>query len=333
MEPAAAEARRDLASPTQANAWCQLMFTAIRVLVLIVVALVAVACTGAGATGPAASPSPEASAPGTGGEISYPTGANDLVLRFRYVGGFAPPSAHLMDLPVVSIHGDGTVIVPGPQIMIYPGPALPNLQRASITPAGMQVLLAAARDAGLLGPDANYDLGGIMDASTAEFTLNAEGRVHTVSAYALMEGGGREPEMPGTNDPAAADARARLSLFRGQLGSLEALLDTEIGPWTPFESDSVQLLVTAGAPDDGQGLVQEPIAWPLDADLATFGDALPMLMEGQRCGVVAGTEVETLWPFLGEANALTPWTEGDAAFGIAVRPLLPSETGCPTDVA
>jgi hypothetical protein len=238
-----------------------------------------------------------------------------------------------MDMPVVSVYGDGTVIVPGPQLMIYPGPALPNLQRATITPAGMQVLLAAARDAGLLGPDAHYDLGGIMDASTAEFTLNAGGRVHTVSAYALMESGGREPEMPGTSDPAVADARARLSLFRGQLASLEALLDTEIGPWTPFEPESVQLLVTAGAPDDGQGLVQQPIAWPLDADLATFGDALPALMEGQRCGVVTGAELDTLWPLLGDSNALTPWTDGDAAFGIGARPLLPSETGCPTDAA
>lgn len=302
-----------------------------RLLGLSLVALIAVACSGSGAAGTGGA-SADPSASGSSAGIAYPTGKDDLVLRFRYVGGFAPPSAHLMDMPVVSVYGDGTVIVPGPQIMIYPGPALPNLQRATISPAGMQVLLAAARDAGLLGPDAHYDLGGIMDASTAEFTLNAEGRIHTVSAYALMESGGREPEMPGTNDPAVADARARLSLFQGQLGSLEALLDTEIGPWTPFEPDAVQLLVTAGAPDDGQGLVQQPITWPLDADLATFGDPLPILMEGQRCGIVAGVELETLWPLLGEANALTPWTDGDAAFGIAARPLLPSETGCPTDV-
>jgi hypothetical protein len=307
------------------------MTSSLRLLAFSLVAVVTVGACTAGAGSPATA-SPEPSESPTSGEISYPTGANDLVLRFRYVGGFAPPSAHLMDLPVVSVYGDGTVIVPGPQVAIYPGPALPNLQRATITPAGMQILLAAARDAGILGPDAHYDLGGIMDASTAEFTLSAEGRVHTVSAYALMEGGGREPELPPDTDPAVADARARLSLFQGQLGSLEALLDTEIGPWTPFEPESVQVLVTAGAPDDGQGLVQQPIDWPLDAALATFGDALPILVEGQRCGVVVGAELDTLWPLLSEANALTPWTDGDAAFGIAARPLLPSETGCPTDL-
>jgi hypothetical protein len=306
--------------------------TSLRLIGVGLVALVAAACTSAGGEA-TANPSPEPSESVATGEITYPTGPDDLVVRLRYVGGFAPPSAHLMDLPVVSVYGDGTVIVPGPQIMIYPGPTLPNLQRATITPVGMQILLAAARDAGLLGPDAHYDLGGIMDATSAEFTVNAEGRVHTVSAYALMEGGGREPELPPDTDPAVADARAKLSLFQGQLGSLEALLDTEIGPWTPFEPESAQLLVTAGAPDDGQGLVQQPIAWPLNADLATFGDALPTLMEGQRCGVVEATDLETLWPLFGQANALTPWTDDDASFGIAVRPLLPAETGCPTDIS
>jgi hypothetical protein len=308
------------------------MNTSLRLLGVGLVAVVAAACTGTGGRA-SANPSPEPSGSAPTGEISYPTGATDLVVRLRYVGGFAPPSAHLMDLAVVSVFGDGTVIVPGPQIMIYPGPTLPNLQRATITPAGMQILLAAARDAGLLGPDAHYDLGGIMDASSAEFTVNADGRVHTVSAYALMEGGGREAELPPDTDPAVADARAKLSLFQGQLGSLEALLDTEIGPWTPFEPESAQLLVTAGSPDDGQGLVQQPIVWPLDDALATFGDALPTLMEEQRCGVVEAADLETLWPLFGQANALTPWTDDGAAFGIAVRPLLPAETGCPTDIS
>jgi hypothetical protein len=228
----------------------------------------------------------------------------------------------------VSVYGDGTVVVPGPQIAIYPGPTLPNLQRATITPAGMQLLLAAARDAGLLGPDAHYDLGGIMDASTAEFILNAGGRTHTVSAYALMEGEGGTPDMPGSTDPAVADARAKLSLLHGQLGNLEALLDIEIGPWTSYEPEAVQLLVTAGAPDDGQGLVQQLFVWPLDTPLETFGEALPTLMEGQRCGVVDGADLVTLMSFLGRANALTPWTSGDASFGIAARPLLPAEPGC-----
>ena len=302
------------------------MSSRLRFLAVSLVALLAAACSAVGAgpsTGPSDSPAP------TG--IVHPTGAGDLVLRLRYVGGFAPPAAHLLDLPVISVYGDGSVIVPGPQVAIYPGPALPNLQRATITPAGMQILLEAARAAGLLGPDAHYDLGGIMDASTAEFTLNADGRIHVVSAYALMEGG-TPPETPEGTDPAATAARAKLALFMGQLGSLEALLDKEIGTWSQYEPDAVQLIVSAGAPDDGQGLVQQPVAWPLSTPLADFGESLPALIEGQRCGAVSGSDLDLLMPLLEKANSLTPWTDGGASFGIAVRPLLPGEQACPTDV-
>jgi hypothetical protein len=227
----------------------------------------------------------------------------------------------------MALYGDGTVIVPGPQIEIYPGPALPNLQRATITPAGIQILLEAARDAGLLGPDAHYDLGGIMDASSAEFTVNADGRIHAISAYALMEGGETTPQ--GT-DPAVVEARARLANFRAQLGSLETLLGAELGPWSSYEADAVQLLVRGGAPDDGQGLVQEPIAWPLSTPLAGFGTTLPALIQGERCGVVSGSDVDQLKPLLEKANTLTPWTDGGASFGVVIRPLLPDEAGCPT---
>jgi len=281
-----------------------------------IVSLTLAACSVAGS-------SPSGSSGPVG--ISYPTGAADLVLRLRYVGGFVAPSAHLVDLPAISVYGDGTVIVPGPQTAIFPGPALPNLQRATITPAGMQLLLEAARDAGLLGPDAHYDLGGIMDASSAEFTLNAEGAVHTISAYALMESSGASQGQ----DPAIAEARSKLARFQAQLGSLEALLGGEMGTWSPYEADSVQLLVSAGAPDN-QGLAQRPIAWPLSTPLATFGKALPDLFQGQRCGVVEGADVGTLMPLLQDANALTPLTEDGVAYGLLVRPLLPGEAGCQT---
>ncbi len=204
----------------------------LRLVGMSLIAVALAACSVAGGT-----PSGEPSESPAGG-IAYPTGANDLVIRLRYVGGFAPPSAHVLDLPVISIYGDGSVIVPGAVPAIYPGPALPNLQRATITTAGMQILLAAARDAGLLGPDAHYDMGGIMDASSSEFTVNADGSVHTISAYALFESGGREPQNPGA-DPAVTEARARLLTFQNQLGNLEALLGPDVGDAMPYVADAV----------------------------------------------------------------------------------------------
>jgi hypothetical protein len=288
---------------------------------LLVFAVAACSVAGSGSsTGPSPSDNP--------GAIAYPTGPDDLVIRLRYVGGFAPPAAHILDLPVISIYGDGTVLVPGAVPAIYPGPALPNLQRATITPAGMQILLGAARDAGLLGPDAHYDMGGIMDASSSEFTVNADGSLHTISAYALFESGGREPMNPGA-DPAVTKARAKLLVFQNQLGNLEALLGPEVGDATPYVPTSLQLLITNGAPVDEQALGQEPIAWPLSAPLATFGEAMPSLIMGERCGVVTEADVDLLLPLFQQANTLTPWTDDEAAFGIAVRPLLPGEAGCP----
>lgn len=301
------------------------MSSALRPLAVALVAVISVACTAAGASpSPApsdgADPSSSPVASGTG----YSDGKTDLVLRLRYVGGFAPQSARFLDLPSISVYGDGTVIVPGPQVLIYPGPAMPNLQQATITPAGMQTLLEAAREAGLFGPDAHYDLGGIMDASSAEFTLIAEGRTHTISAYALMEGGGTPPD----SDPTVVEARAKLARFQEQLGNLEGLLGADLGPWSGYDADAIQLLVSPGAPANDQGLVQEPIAWPLATPLVAFGTSLTELMEGQRCGVVAGADVQAILPLLQDANWLTPWTSEGAAFGIAVRPLLPGEEGC-----
>lgn len=289
---------------------------------LLATALVVLAAAACSTTGGGASNAPSASdLPG----IDHPTGAKDLVIRLRHVGGFAPPSFHFTQAPVVAVYGDGTVIVPGPVPAIYPGPAMPNLQQATITPAGLQKLLEAAREAGLLGPDAHYDLGGIMDASTAEFTVNAGGAVHTVSAYALMEG----MQVPAGTDPAVVAARAKLGTFQSLLTSLEGLLGSEISAWEPYEAEAVQLLVTNGAPQDDQGLGQQPIAWPLGTPLAGFGETHADLIQGERCGVVMGADLDELRPLLAQANTLTPWTDEDAAFGIAIRPLLPDETGCP----
>lgn len=299
------------------------MTSPFRLLGISLVGLALAACSVAGGS---TSSAPPASANPAG--ITHPTGPDDLVIRLRYVGGFAPPSAHMLSLPVISIYGDGTVLVPGAVPAIYPGPALAPLQRATITPAGMQVLLEAAREAGLLGPDAHYDLGGIMDASSSEFTVNADGSVHTISAYALFESGGRDPQNPGA-DPAVMEARARLLTFQNQLGNLEALLGPEVGDATPYVPAALQLLVTDGAPVDEQALGQEPIAWPLDVPLAEFGETMPSLIMGERCGVVSDSDAEKLIPLAQQANTLTPWTDGDGVFGIAFRPLLPGETGCP----
>ena len=72
----------------------------------------------------------------TGGGDASPTSTpvehgdrpSDLVLRWGYQGGFTPPEYQLTNLPAFSLYGDGTIVRPGPQIEIYPAPALPSLE-------------------------------------------------------------------------------------------------------------------------------------------------------------------------------------------------------------
>ena len=67
---------------------------------------------------------------GDGGGISYHTGATQVVLRIEQGGGFVPIEWNLTNMPMVSLFGDGLVVMPGAQIEIYPGPALPALSHA-----------------------------------------------------------------------------------------------------------------------------------------------------------------------------------------------------------
>ena len=85
------------------------------------------ACAAPTAPGAASSPS-----------IAHGTGPGDLVLRWGYEGGFTPPEFQLTNLPSFSLYGDGTVVRPGPQIEIYPGPALPALESFVVEPAGVR---------------------------------------------------------------------------------------------------------------------------------------------------------------------------------------------------
>src|SRR5215210_57424 len=46
--------------------------------------------------------------------------------------------------PVALVTGDGRVLTTGPVAAIYPGPLLPNVQQQTITPEGIQTLVAKA---------------------------------------------------------------------------------------------------------------------------------------------------------------------------------------------
>ena len=256
-----------------------------------------------------------------GNEISHPTGANDLVLRIDIGGGFVPVEYNLAALPSVSIYGDGRMIVQGPVIEIYPGPALPNLQVTQLSEDAVQAILGAARDAGLMDGDASYDYMCVTDLPTTTFTVVTEGRTNVTSAYALgFDDGAGECEGVDTK------ARAALAQFQGEFGDLQSLVpEGSIGAEEPYVPTEMRVFVL---PYRGEAeLPQQPVEWPVAGSLETFGEPIDVLQDS-RCGVVSGEDLAGLLAAAATANQLTPWTSEGTEHSLILRPLLPDEHGC-----
>ena len=281
------------------------------------VAVLASACGGVGNDDPG-------SGGGTGATgIAHPTGSAQLILRMAYEGGFVPYEYTLGSTPFWSLFGDGTLIVPGPQIEIYPGPALPNLTATPVSEDGIQAILEAARDAGLLDGDANYGNECIADAANTVFTTTADGTTTVVSAYALDVG---DPAGTCGNDK-DADARAKLAAFQAKLTDLRSWLPNgSVGTERPYDPTEMRVYVLPyqGDPE----LPQDPIEWPLEPPLDAFGEPIPNAPADTRCGVVTGEDLATLLAATRDANALTPWTSGGTEYQLIFRPLLPDEHTC-----
>jgi hypothetical protein len=291
------------------------------------------ACTaGSGATPPpsvAPTGSPGPSTPP--GAIAHPTGPTDLVLRITVDGGFAGPGWDLRRIPVISIYGDGTVISEGPQIEIYPPPALPSIVVARMTEAGLQEVLAAAQAAGLLGPDRTLDAPGIADAPFTTIVVNAGGSVHTTTIYALAEAEGSSVEIPAEEKA----ARREILDFTAKLSDRANWLGDELGADTQYAYDAMRIYsLPATPPVDGsvggdENLPPSYADWPLEPGLAWFGDAFASGMN-YRCGTITGKDLKEFLPVAQNTSWETYWRSGGSTYQLILRPLLPDESGCPT---
>jgi hypothetical protein len=252
-------------------------------------------------------------------------GPNDLVLKVETGGGFVAPAAHFKEFPSFALYGDGRLITQGPQIEIYPGPALPNLQVTRINEDGVQAILEAAKAAGLLGPDRKYEFMTISDAPTTTFTTVAAGSRHVISVYALSEATGAG----GQGIPQAElQARQALSGFLGKSGDLSSWLPKgSVSEEGAYQFDELRIFVLGQAAAPDPGLEQKPVDWPLAQELASFGQPVANGPEA-RCGSVSGDELKTLLPLVQKANELTPWQSGGTSYSLVFRPLLPDENGC-----
>lgn len=258
--------------------------------------------------------------------IDHPTGDDAMVLRVAWEGGFVMPEELVRRLPLFALLGDGCVVTQGPQIEIYPQPALPNLQQTCLTEDGVQQVLQAAKEAGLLDGDAQYDFPSIADAATTVFTLTANGQTTTVRAYALGDA------TQSTGDKEADAARKKLAELQNKLGDLRSWLPAEAfaSEEQPFEVTRMQLVVQPvtdnGSVATPEGIKVQQLDWPLATPLAEIGAPYPF--EGWRCATVEGEDLATLMEQLTTANRITQWHSGDADYTLIARPLLPGERSC-----
>ena len=136
--------------------------------------------------------------PGDGGGIDHSTSPDHVLVRISSEGGFTPVEWTYTNFPFYSLYGDGTLVVPGAQIEIYPGPALPAISSRQVDEAGIQAILEEAIAAVEDVPADLNDLGymSIADASTTVITVSAGGVDRTIRAYALSEQTERPDGMP-----------------------------------------------------------------------------------------------------------------------------------------
>jgi hypothetical protein len=279
---------------------------------LLMVAIIATACVGAAGAAPSGSPSDKPSDP------------NQIVFRVSWDGGFVTPEMLLGRLPIIVVYADGRVVTQGPQIEIYPGPLMPNLQEHTLSQAALDRLIELARNKDLL-KTIHYDFPGIADAPDTVLEINLDGKSYRVSAYALAEA--VDLEAGNGLDQAAVEGRAALREFIDALTGIPAedFVDEE----RPVVISRLQLYAGKAVivPNSELPGEQPAIDWPLD-DLATAGEAVDNSPIDVRCQVVEGDDLATVLPLLQDGNTLSTFRSEGELYSLVVRPLLPGETDC-----
>jgi hypothetical protein len=228
---------------------------------------------------------------GTGGgaETGGPAG---LVLKVEAL----PGGSHPYRLPpyiALALYEDGRVLVPGPQIAIYPGPILPQLQEGRLSSETHESFLDEVRAVGVLEPRSDP-----VDPPAA----GAGGLVVT----SFLDGERTVVELD-PEDPQLAELQellARLPATGERAYEPEAL--------AVFAAPIKEL---QPSPDDGLRPRPVTLDWPAGA-----------LSKG--CQILSGGELQALLPAAVRAHELTFWRSGGALFTVSFRPLVPGESTC-----
>lgn len=247
------------------------------------------------------------------GGITHPTGANDVVLRIGYEGGFVPAGFAFVNLPTLLISGDGRVFEQGAITLEFPGPLMTPVFVRSISDAGIGAVLQLAEDAGLLAAPPDYEIPGdvaIADAPTTVVTIVANGKEYRHAAYAL----GIDQPDGGPSTP----ARDNLQAFVQLLADLPKVAGAkEVGESLPFLAERYRFQAMGVDPEAWTDPAPTVLPWPEEIGVR--------LADAETCAMVAADAVGAVFE---EADQLTFFEEEDVVYQLFVAPVLPGDAEC-----
>jgi hypothetical protein len=248
--------------------------------------------------------------------------AGTVAIRVEYVGGFVAPSDDASGLPDVSVYDDGRVVTRGPEPPVIDDwyrPALPNVVLRRITPDSVAVLVRSALDAGV-GSATDFGRVGAqeVDLPSARFTVATADGVKRLDVDGLLMD---DYDYELTLTEAQRAARQKLRAFWTELREPSMA----VGPSAPYPVSALAVIASP-YPE------QLPSYLPTLAEVAWPGPALPGQQLGpfayMTCVTVTGDAVEPVLAAAETATDMTPWTWGGRRWKLALRPLLPDESGC-----
>jgi hypothetical protein len=248
------------------------------------------------------------------GGIAHPTGADEVVLRFGYEGGFVAPDSLFSRTPALLITGDGHALTTGVVPAVFPGPLLTPMNTQPITEVAVQRVLSTALAAGLLTSPPSYELPsgvGIADAADTVVALAANGTTYNHRAYAL--------DLTASDRVAETPARLALSKFVAQLGDLATLVGADqLGSVGTFAPKAYRVRAT---PEQPSPTADQPaptlVAWPSSTGVALKGASTCLTIDAAKVGDV-----------FTKATQLTYFTEDGVTYRLAVAQVLPGDPSC-----
>lgn len=252
------------------------------------------------------------------GEDDAAPAEGDTVLWYEVAGGFLPRELAFQSPPSLIVTADGRAITPAVTTAQFPGPlVVPHIER-SITDVGIDALLAAADEAGLLADVAYAENPNIADAPTTILRITTADEAYEHSAYALgMAAGGPLGDGGAADD----DASAALQGFLDSLADLESLVGAdELGPEVEYEPTAYVLVAFEAEP------FGDASAGPAVVEWAAPSVVLADLARPGNCVIVDAVEVDAL--FAG-ATTQTVFDDSGTTYQVLVRPDYPGGAGCP----